>query len=424
MTEVFDAPAEREGTFRFLENPAIDADAIGNASFCAAAKRMAGFDRAIVALDGTSLSVKDLGGTKGLGVIGARYVGATGLQVMSALAMTADGTPMGLAGQKLWTRVEPSTVTNPKKDKRPLDQKETRHWLEVTDQVLATFAEHAPQTRPWFQLDRGADAAAVLVEAVGFSDKAWLTVRATYDRRLLDDLDDGRYLRERLEHQAPAAFYGVEIAAGPNRTARTANMQVRFMPVVLDLKIAKVGKTPVPIFVVAASEIDTTPEGEEPVHWLLYTTFPVASAEQAHEVVTAYAMRWRIEQFHNVWKTGACRVEDTQLRDVDHIMRWARILAAVAVRILRLTYLGRKTPDVPATVELRPVEVRAVIMLRKPKGVPRNQIPTLATVVQWLAELGGYTGKSSGGPPGARVIARGLARIESIVEVLVGGHEM
>jgi hypothetical protein len=201
-------------------------------------------------------------------------------------------------------------------------------------------------------------------------------------------------------------------------------MQVRFMQVGLDLKIAKVGKTPVPIYVVAATEVDTTPAGEEPIHWALYTTFAVDSAEQAIQVVLVYALRWRIEQFHHVWKTGACRVEDTQLRDLDHIMRWARILASVAVRILRLTYLGRTTPQTPATVELRPVEIQAVILLRKPHGVRRQHIPTIGVVMQWIAELGGYRGKSSGGPPGARVIARGLARIEPIVEVLVGGNEM
>ena len=31
----------------------------------------------------------------------------------------------------------------------------------------------------------------------------------------------------------------------------------------------------------------------------------------------------------------------------------------------------------------------------------------------WLAELGGYTGKSSGGPPGTITISRGLAKLRA-----------
>jgi Transposase Tn5 dimerisation domain len=425
VTAVFDESDEREGAFRLLENRQVDGEAIGAAACRAAARRAAQFETVWVPVDGTSLNIKDLTGNKGLGLIGARQKGATGIQVMSAIAVSPDGTPLGLCGQSLWTRTEPSTAVNPKKDRRPLHEKETRYWLDVMEQARVAMDEHAPQTRPWFQLDRGGDAGAVLLEAVGISDRAWVTVRANHNRRLVDEEDSTSYLFDRLELQPPAAVYDLEVTAGPKRTARTANMQVRFMPVGIELRIPKVAKKiAVPMWLVAATEIDTTPAGEEPIQWRLLTTYPVEDLEAAMLVVRGYSMRWRIEQFHNVWKTGACGVEDTQLQDFDNIMRWARILASVAVRILRLTYLGRTTPQTPATVELRPVEVEAVILLRKPKGVRRKQIPDIATVMRWIAELGGYTGKSSGGPPGARVIARGLLRLEPIVEVLVGGDEM
>ena len=92
------------------------------------------------------------------------------------------------------------------------------------------------------------------------------------------------------------------------------------------------------------------------------------------------------------------------------------------MRIQRLTYIARVTPEVPATVELAPVEIEATILLRKPKGVKRKDIPTLGQAVRWIADLGGYTGKSSGGPPGAIVLIRGLLRIEPIVMVLSDGE--
>lgn len=40
-----------------------------------------------------------------------------------------------------------------------------------------------------------------------------------------------------------------------------------------------------------------------------------------------------------------------------------------------------------------------------------GQVLPIGEVVQWIAQVGGYTGKSSGGPPGALVLARGLKRL-------------
>jgi hypothetical protein len=39
--------------------------------------------------------------------------------------------------------------------------------------------------------------------------------------------------------------------------------------------------------------------------------------------------------------------------------------------------------------------------------------PTLGEMTRWVADIGGYTGKSSGGPPGIRVITRGFDRVEA-----------
>ncbi len=148
------------------------------------------------------------------------------------------------------------------------------------------------------------------------------------------------------------------------------------------------------------------------------TTHPVADLEDALIVIDGYACRWTIEDFHRAWKSGCCQVETTQLRSRDHIQRWATILAAVAVRVMRLTKLARTEPELPATVELRQSEIDAIIVTRKRTGRSPGDVPTIGQAVTWLAEIGGYTGKSSGGPPGATVITRGLLRIEALAAYL------
>jgi hypothetical protein len=123
------------------------------------------------------------------------------------------------------------------------------------------------------------------------------------------------------------------------------------------------------------------------------------------------------QEFHRTWKRGGCNVEQTQLQDREHVQKWATILAANAMRIERLKHLSRETPELPASVELNPFEIQALIIFKRKhkkrtEEVP-DTLPTIGKAVLWLAELGGYQGKSSGGPPGSITIGRGLEFIQA-----------
>ncbi|TKC98799.1 hypothetical protein E8A74_39760, partial [Polyangium fumosum] len=87
-----------------------------------------------------------------------------------------------------------------------------------------------------------------------------------------------------------------------------------------------------------------------------------------------------------------------------------------------LKHLARTQPDLPATAELATHEVEALVLLKRKRKKKNEQIPDgippLALAVQWIAELGGYTGKSSGGPPGSVTISRGLERLAPAAEML------
>jgi hypothetical protein len=103
------------------------------------------------------------------------------------------------------------------------------------------------------------------------------------------------------------------------------------------------------------------------------------------------------------------------LRSFNAVVRWATILAVVAARIERLKRLGRTEPERPATDALTPIEIEVLVVLKREtkkrtENVP-DAIPTIGNAVRWLADLGGYTGKSSGGPPGSITIGRGLQRV-------------
>jgi hypothetical protein len=152
------------------------------------------------------------------------------------------------------------------------------------------------------------------------------------------------------------------------------------------------------------------------LEWWLLTTASVARLEDALEVVRNYTRRWRIEEFHRAWKSGVCNIEQSQLRSARAFQRWATIGAAVAARAERLKHLSRTHGELDAEQELSRAEIDAAIVLSRTKRYGVGAVITLEQAVALIAAIGGYTGKSSGGPPGVRVIQRGLE------EVIVGAR--
>jgi hypothetical protein len=420
VTETFPDDAERQGAYGLLESDAVSGNDVGAAMFAACAKRSAGEDYVFCPVDGTSLTLADRDGSKGFGPIGVRSRRGRGLKVMNTLVLTSQGVPLGISSQQWWAR--PERRRQKHRDQLPPEQKETGYWLESMKQTRQVMAEHAPGTRCWFQLDREGDAWPMLLDA-GL-DGHWFTIRACRKRGVL--LDDGSRstLRQVLAEQQPTTGYDLEVRATAKRQARTARMVVRACRVTLDFRDKRTSRRfSMAVNVVQALERDTTPQGEKPIEWTLLTNRTIATSGDLMAVVFGYSMRWRIEELHRTWKSGACRVEETQLRSPGAVIKWATILIAVAARIERIKQLSREQPECPATDEFSPVEIKAAALLRfgKPgnKRVADATAPTMAEVTLWIAQIGGYTGKtSSGGPPGATTLARGLERVRAAVQTL------
>ena len=375
--------AEREGAYRFMERE-IDTQKIADASFAATIARINGARFAYVPIDGTSLQIRDVERKKGTGPIGARNFPTRGFQVMSSLVVTPDGVPQGLCAMSWWSRSDaPPTQAS---SKRKVEDKETRYWLENVRAIRKNF--EGTGCRPWMQLDRGGDAWPVLLEAHAVG--SWLTVRASYSRRLRTEPSEEReYLWPKVARAPVLGRYTVEVPGGPNRRARVAALEVRATEVTLDLQVQGTNvRQPVPVWAVMARETTKSSGEDEPIEWMLLTTFQADTFEDACAVLHGYTQRWRIEEFHKAWKSGACNVEDTQLESESGIRALATILAAVATRLLRMTYLARATPELPASKEFSPSEIRAAALLVGKRRI-RVASVTMNTITKWIATVGG-----------------------------------
>lgn len=410
---VFDDLSDLHGAYDFVENDAVNPAALVAAMALAAARRACAYDMVWIATDGSSITLSDRKRKKETGRLGSGDNKGRGDKVHSALVLDPDGIPLGLCAQTQWQRGD--KFTRAARDKRPTREKETQQWLDVRAAARSVMTAHAPAVTRHFLHDREADAWPLLLDAVACEPGEYTTIRGQWDRRLVtkEDTQDAptRYLREALASSEILGTYDLAVPSGPNRTARTARMEIRACRVTLDLRDKRTDRHhAAPVYAVVTREMSAVPKGQKAVEWLLLTTYPVTTQEDAHWVIAGYAKRWRIEQFHLAWKSAGTDVESMQLESADHRARWSLILAAVAVKLLRWQLLARDRLTTAASEEFTPEQIEAVRDLQGRVEVPVRGTVTVAQMVRAIAFLGGWTG-AKGRPPGTKILARGWARV-------------
>lgn len=420
VTEVFGQPAERQAAYDLLESPAVAGERLTEALARSSAHACARHERVLVVLDGTSLTVTDTRKSKGLGRVGTFSAGASGAKVINALALTEAGTPIGIADQIWWTR-----QARAKKDGyRSGAERESVHWRTAVERTSEMFSTCAPDTKLHYVCDREADAA-LLIETTIRSGHEF-TVRSNATRKVVGSR--GRAgIRAVLSQRKPIATMDVEIPANSRRPARVARLVIRAAPLEVLMRDHHVKETRRVVLTYVWARESGRRDG---LDWMLVTNTEVPDAVAACEAVRRYTRRWRIEDFHRTWKSGLCKVEETQLRSTGAIIKWATILGAVALRAESLRNQARENPDEPATTILSTDEIEALVLLkteikRRTETVAAAGL-TVAVAVRWIADLGGYVGNKRSGPPGSITIGRGLERLEfatSLIERLrANGH--
>jgi hypothetical protein len=143
-------------------------------------------------------------------------------------------------------------------------------------------------------------------------------------------------------------------------------MAVRFMRVQLCPAHYHADKAPIDIWVIHARE-ENPPPNTEAVEWFLLTTIDLGSPEDAEQCLRWYCLRWRIEDWHRVLKSG-CRIEDIAHETAGRVRRAIAVNLVIAWRIMLMTLLGRETPNLPAEVLFSDVELQTLRAYAKKKA--------------------------------------------------------
>jgi hypothetical protein len=405
LPEAVGDPALLKATYRFLENAAIEPGAIVASHVEATLERVAEAAVVLAVQDSTQVDWTAHRATRGLGQIGNGR--GRGIVVHSTLALTPARVPLGLLAQTDWVRPLDAPRA-PARHRLPVAEKESRKWLESLEAVVAAHAA-CPQTHFISIGDREADMYELfaLARPVGVD----LLVRACRDRSLVDADGSRRRLRTVLAAAPVTATVEVPVPRQAGRPARTARLCLRWHPITLP-PVKRRGLThpdPLPLGAVWAVE-EHPPLGSPPLDWCLLTTLPLTTTQMAITCLDYYAARWTIEVYHKVLKSG-CALEQRQLEDLDHLQRCRAVFGVIAWYVLFATLLARTQPDLPCTLLLDEAEWQALYCHIHHALVLPAAPPTLAQAVRWIAQLGGFLGRTSDGQPGVTVLWRGFPHL-------------
>jgi hypothetical protein len=147
---------------------------------------------------------------------------------------------------------------------------------------------------------------------------------------------------------------------------------------------------PLTLTVIHATEVEP-PGDRKPIDWKLLTDLPVESPEEAIEKMAWYAMRWKIEIYFKILKSGF-NAEKLRLRTAERLVNLIAIFCILGWRIFWTTMLNRTLPDENPEYVLAPAEIKLLDDLARRGGRKLARPPTLSAYLGEIARLGGYLG--------------------------------
>ena len=406
--------AATKAAYRFFSNPRVDESAILAGHFAATVARFAATAGTTLVLHDTAefSFTRDTPGAIGqLSFVKGRHVTHTvcGVLLHSSLVVTTDGLPLGLAAVKFWTRkafkgtnarkrtVNPTCV--------PIEEKESVRWLDNLTQSTQRLDDPG---RCVHIGDREADIFELFHAA--HEVRTHFLVRTAVDRLAGRG---GTTVAKVMKRQPIRGTHEVEVRDN-HGVVSSARVHVRFCRVTVHPPVAKRKRYgPLSLTVIHAHERGT-PTGREPIRWKLLTDLPVENLAAAVEKLDWYAMRWKLETYHKVLKSG-CQAEQAKLRTAERLTNLLAVLCVVGWRVFWLTMAARATPDAPAETALTAAEVEILDRVGAPPPAAPAPTRKVSHYLVAVAKLGGYLARAKDPPPGNMVVWRGLTRLADIL---------
>jgi hypothetical protein len=331
-----------------------------------------------------------------------------GILMHSSLAVTTEGLPLGLTAVKFWTRKKFKGTAALKKKinptRVPIEKKESIRWLDNLGQSTELLGDPG---RCVHIGDRESDIYELFCTARQIGTH--FVVRTCVDR-LAGEGD--HTIADEMEEVAVKGLHRIDVKDNDGEPDE-AILEIRYRRIRVQPPIGKQKRYPALTLTVIHAEEREKPKNRKKIDWKLITDLPVQSRKDAIEKLEWYSLRWKIEVFHKVLKSG-CRAEEAKLRTAQRLANLIAVYCILSWRVFWMTMLNRSSPDASPALALTDAEIGLLDHLVRDKGQKPLRRRTLSHYLTKIARLGGYLARASDPPPGNTVMWRGLSRLTDI----------
>jgi hypothetical protein len=416
--------AEAKAMYRLIENKRVTMDHFLTPAAKATARRCAGEPVVLAVQDTTGMTFAKANTIEDLGPIASEPCTTRGIYLHSTIALREDGMALGLFDLYTWARKskddkdeaneehepnesEVKVESESEKKKQTIEDKESWKWIAGIRAAHAAIDELPEDHRPRLSHigDREKDVYEVLVEIDQLGDSG--VIRCNQNRRVELPDETITHAYEALRSQPVLCRKTIEVPRKKGQPKRKATVEIRRCPVRVHPPHDRPKDSPtVDVNLVEVWE-PNPPEGVERLHWRLWTFEPVETIAEVERVVQFYCFRWRVEDYHQVLKSG-CRIEEVQFETLPRILKILALYAPIALRILQLRDWARREPHAPCTVVLSKLEWKTLWTAIHNKPPPaRQKPPSLRQAALWIGRLGGHLNRKGDGMPGVQTLWQG-----------------
>ncbi|MBE7445456.1 MAG: IS4 family transposase [Planctomycetia bacterium] len=395
--------AKLKGAYRFFGDEGVNPADILHSHRKQTLKRAEEYNVVLSVNDTTSMNLSTHKATKGLGCLSTEQ-GEDGYFLHDTVVFTTAGIPLGVLDAQTWARDPKEHGKKAKRKQKPIGEKESYKWLRSLQATAEAMKEASGVD--WVSVgDREADIYE-LFELASQQEVSFL-VRSFHNRRVCEDTK----VWEVVDREVPVGRMMVFVK-GKDKREREAELEIRFREV--RIRHPRGEKEEVRLWAIRAKEVSPL-KGEEGLDWKLLTNREVRDFEQACEKVQWYTVRFRIEVFHKILKSGR-RSEDRRLGSLDRLERCLTIDMITAWRLMYLTMQGRTTPEVASDLFFseQEIEVLKLIKYRGEYAANKDKSLSLRDAILIIAMLGGFI-KGKGREPGVEIMWRGMRRLADIL---------
>jgi hypothetical protein len=326
----------------------------------------------------------------------------------SSLVVTTEGLPLGLGAVKFWTRAKFKGTAALKRKinptRVPIEKKESIRWLENLRQSTTLLDDPG---RCIHIGDRESDIYELFCTAQEVGTH--FLVR-TCVNRLAGSGD--HTVADEMKEVAARGLYRIEVRDEHGQPDE-AVLEIRYRKIRVLPPIGKQKRYPALSLTVIHALEQGTPKNRKKIDWKLLTNLSVQSRKEVIEKLEWYALRWKIEVFHKILKSG-CKAEESRLRTAERLANLIAVFCILSWRIFWMTMLNRATPDALPDIAFTKAEIALLDQVVKDKGKTAPGRNTLSQYLTKLARLGGYLNRANDPPPGNMVMWRGLSRLTDI----------